>query len=473
MSAAAIAEIFIPAHRFRSSAPATDFSLQWMPGQHWCISGDTAAGKTFALKCIAGLIFCPEAIISFPSLEHACQQNGGYVSDKIAFVPQEVTLPAGYIEDLYYQRRFQSAEQDDIPGTLQVLQRVSSNTQIIEKVAEQMKLTDLLNQPFIQLSNGQTRRLMLAVALLRQPEILILDNPYAGLDQQARAEINTLLTSLTKSGLHIMMAAHEHELENAHFITHRSNIDTDSPHATLNAPSLATVTEKKQPDEANAEILAFHQVQIKYGKKEVFSALDWRVKTGERWIIKGPNGSGKSSLLSLIFADHPQAYANEIIWKGRKRGTGESIWDIKREIGYFSPELLRFYQQDILGADVIASGFQDIIGSRGTVTQEQLQRVGEISECLCIAHLTEKKFLLCSAGEQRLILLARALVKDPLLLIFDEPFQGLDLKWRAFLKNFFTRGLQGKTILLVTHDDAEIPEGFDKVLNLAEKSGKD
>jgi molybdate transport system ATP-binding protein len=168
----------------------------------------------------------------------------------------------------------------------------------------------------------------------------------------------------------------------------------------------------------------------------------------------------------LIFADHPQAYANQIYWMGRKRGSGESIWDIKRLVGYFSPELLRYYDQALTVEEVIGSGLNDIIGQVRRNTLEELQGIQQMAAWIGIEKLLPVAFRALSAGEQRIVLLARAFIKHPPILILDEPLQGLDLVWREGLREKIALFSKDKTILYVTHGEEEIPEGAWKRLEL-------
>jgi molybdate transport system ATP-binding protein len=207
-------------------------------------------------------------------------------------------------------------------------------------------------------------------------------------------------------------------------------------------------------------------VSVRYGMKTILNGLNWQVNAGDKWIISGRNGSGKSTLLSLIFADHPQAYANQIYWMGRKRGSGESIWDIKRLVGYFSPELLRYYDQALTVEEVIGSGLNNIIGQVRKNTLEELQCIQQMAAWIGIEKLLPVAFRALSAGEQRIALLARAFIKHPPILILDEPLQGLDLVWRERLREKIAQFSKDKTILYVTHDEEEIPEGAWKRLEL-------
>ena len=188
--------------------------------------------------------------------------------------------------------------------------------------------------------------------------------------------------------------------------------------------------------------------------------LDWTVKCGERWALTGENGAGKSTLLSLVCADNPQSYACNISLFGRKRGSGESIWEIKKHIGYVSPEMHRAYLKNLPAIDIVASGLHDSIGLYKK-TQEKDRTVCEWwMDIFGISDLKDRSFLQLSSGEQRMVLLVRAFVKDPELLILDEPLHGLDMYNRRLVKDiievFCAR--KGKTLIMVTHYQEELPD---------------
>ena len=183
-------------------------------------------------------------------------------------------------------------------------------------------------------------------------------------------------------------------------------------------------------------VVDLNKVSIRYGERTILKDLDWTVKCGEKWALSGENGSGKSTLLSLVCADNPQSYACDITLFGRKRGSGESIWEIKKHIGYVSPEMHRAYLKNLPAIDIVASGLHDFCG----VVQTSASRAdgGFVNGgwiFFGIANLKDRNFLQLSSGEQRLVLLARAFVKDPELLILDEPLHGLDLYNRRLVKD--------------------------------------
>ena len=198
----------------------------------------------------------------------------------------------------------------------------------------------------------------------------------------------------------------------------------------------------------------------------ILDRVSWSVRAGERWAVVGPNGSGKTTLLSLLCGDHPQAYANDIRLFGRQRGSGETIWDVKRNVGLVSPEFHLYFTEPLTAERTVATGFFDGVTNRPT-SPEQDSRVRELFEAFAIEHLADRPFKSLSTGEQRLVLLARALVKRPPLLILDEPFQALDAGRVELCRDWLDRELgDDQTLLFVTHELAELPRTVSRTLHL-------
>lgn len=351
-----------------------------------------------------------------------------------------------------------------------------------EKLYKMFHLETLLDKYIILLSSGELRKFQLTKTLLSDPRILIMDNPFIGLDAETRNQLSELLRTLTtETGLQVILILSKTN-DIPDFITHVIPVDDltvgdkqprESYLATLSGTHLSeTESERiKQllqypektdiPDLTDKDgcILKFNKVNIKYGNRTILKDLDWTVRKGEKWALSGENGAGKSTLLSLVCADNPQSYACDIELFGHKRGSGESIWEIKKHIGYVSPEMHRAYLKDLPAIDIIASGLNDSVGLYVHPRPEQRQTCEWWMNLFGIGHLKDRTFLKLSSGEQRLCLLARAFVKDPELLILDEPLHGLDDRNRELVRNIINEfcSKDNKTLVMVTHYKEELP----------------
>lgn len=337
-------------------------------------------------------------------------------------------------------------------------------------------LDTLLDKHIILLSSGELRKFQLTKTLLSNPRVLIMDNPFIGLDKEARRQLNEFLTILTKeTRINVILIqsksddipsfiTHVVRVENmtvGEKITRQEYTETPIPPHILPEEKRKAITSLPETNKVTHgdHVIAFRNVNIRYGERTILKDLTLSVHNEEKWALSGENGAGKSTLLSIVCADNPQAYANDITLFGHQRGSGESIWDIKRHIGYISPEMHRAYQRDVACIDIVASGLSDMKGLYLKPKAEQREQCLFWMDIFGVAHLTEKTFLHISSGEQRLILLARAFVKDPALLILDEPLHGLDLYNRQMVREiieaFATR--KNKTLIMVTHYEEELP----------------
>ena len=317
----------------------------------------------------------------------------------------------------------------------------------------------LLDKPLVTLSSGELRKYQLTRALLGGPEILVIDNPYIGLDPRTRALLTELLAALSASTTLVLVLSRAAEIPP--FITHVIPVAEGEPGGKV--PREEYLDSILPP-----AVIRLRNVTIRYGERIILDSLNLTVRQGEHWALTGANGSGKSTLLSLICADNPQAYAHDIELFGRPRGSGETIWDIKRQIGFVSPELHRAFQVDVPALDIVTSGHFDTEGLFRRPTEGQRATALQWMEEFGIAGLAERPFLRLSSGEQRLCLVARAFVKDPPLYILDEPLQGLDETQRRKVKVLLDKycGAPGKTLLMVTHYPEEYPGCIDHSLSL-------
>ena len=353
-------------------------------------------------------------------------------------------------------------------------------------IYELFHLEPLLDKYIILLSSGELRKYKLASSLFTAPKVLIMENPFIGLDASTRDQLKELMAMLTKEqGLQIILVLAKSD-EIPDFITHIVEVremrvmpKVNSEQWIMDRYDYQIHTENKglqgnhnyQLSTINYqlnEVIRFNHVSIRYGERTILKDLNWTVKRGEHWSLSGENGSGKSTLLSLVCADNPQSYACDISLFGHKRGSGESIWDIKRHIGYVSPEMHRSYKQNIPAIQIVASGLKDTIGLYVRPNEAEKEQCRKWLEKLGIGQLANRNFMEMSSGEQRLVLLARAFVKEPDLLILDEPLHGLDLENRKMVKQLVDDYCKNPdvTLIFVTHYQEELPSCINHALYL-------
>ncbi len=456
------------------------FSLQ--QNEHLALLGNAGSGKTALLKALSGSMYYNGKISLNPSPEKT----------HVEFVEQRYSFKnlCG-ISDFYYQQRFNSFDSNDAPTVYEELIKASSdaNEQAnnIDSTLAILGIEHLKNSPLIQLSSGEHKRFQLAKALVNPPEFLFLDTPYTGLDGKGVKELNKLLIEVCANGTQIILIpgtfpipefiktvafiedkklaffGNKEEFNADEFIRPLTNLGYNTQLLPLSnqISEFETIVEMKD-------------IHLSYGTHTIFRNLDWKINEGEKWLLKGRNGSGKSSLLSMITGDHPQAYSNEIYLFGIRRGSGESIWDIKQKTGFISPELHAYFDKNVSCFQAIGSGFFDTIGLFKKLSTEQYNKILQWLDFLQVSHVSTRPLHSISVSLQRMILLARALVKNPPLLVLDEPCQGLDQNQSEQFISLVDSICTGtnKTMIYVSHDERNVPGCVEKVFQLEKKGDK-
>jgi len=456
-------------------------------GEQIAIVGPNGGGKSMFVDIIVGrhplLKNDPEYDFS-PS-------NKELVSDNIKYITFRDTYGGDNDRTYFLQQRWNQQEIDESTPTVDKKLEEAYNIagedtperrQMQKEIYKMFNMEHLLDKYIILLSSGELRKYKLASTLFAQPRVLIMDNPFIGLDAETRDQLKELLTTVSKKQkLQIILVLSKID-DIPEFITHVVEVKdmkvmpkvTRSEYLDSRAafPERVLSKEKEQEilnlpykeKEYHSETVAkLNKVRIQYGSRIILNDLDLTVKNGEKWALSGQNGAGKSTLLSLICADNPQSYACDIELFGNPRGSGESIWDIKKHIGYVSPEMHRAYQRDMPCIRIVASGLMDSVGLYVRPKEEDYEKCRFWMHIFGIEDLAEKTFMKISSGEQRLVLLARAFVKDPELLILDEPLHGLDNTNRRLVKDIIESFCQrkNKTMIMVTHYKQEWPKCID------------
>ncbi len=373
------------------------------------------------------------------------------------------------------------SDKEDDTGltTSEIIQEYNQDQTLCENLALQFGIAHLLNRRFKYLSTGETRKTLICRTLMSKPELLILDEPFDGLDVASRANLAEILSQLSKQNITIVMVLNRFNeiplfvkyiglLANCQLLKYGTKdtiLDDVAVKQLANLEHLSNFT-LPDPDEISVPLpndldrIILNNGFVQYDGKAIINGLSWQVRANENWQIIGPNGAGKSTLLSLITGDHPQGYSNDLTLFGRRRGSGETIWDIKRHIGYVSSSFHLDYRISLSVENVLASGYFDSIGLYQAPSDKQLKLVKQWLQLLDLTELAEKPFQSLSWGLQRLVLIARALVKHPTLLILDEPLQGLDYLNRELVKSWIDNLIdRGNTqLLFVSHHTEDAPK---------------
>lgn len=392
----------------------------------------------------------------------------------------------------YYQQRYEAVSNDDVPTVGEMLgERITS--QQWHKASAKLHLGNVADRKINFLSSGELRKLLMVNVLTDDmADLLILDNPYIGLDAAARQLLDEALVSLSADTSIMLLVADPKDIPQSATtivpmrdmtilepITGYERIDDVIPGLYMlfdYAVDVELVPDPPVPDvEALESIVRLNDIQLKYGGRVLLDNFSWTIRPGENWGLFGRNGSGKSTLLSLLTADNPRAYAMDITLFDRQRGTGESIWDVKRRVGYISPELSLHFHPAGTVTDIIAQGLNDTTGLYRRVTPAQASLAAIWMRMLHLDHLADRRWNTLSSGEQQLVLLARVFIKQPRLMIFDEPFHGLDYARKRAIRaliNYFAARAEARpsvapcNIILVTHYDDERPECINHFITL-------
>jgi molybdate transport system ATP-binding protein len=448
---------------YRQKVILDDLNWTINAGENWLLTGESGSGKTSLVKLIAGP---PLTQLQFNFDESSnLPPRSFYVENWYQFKNLEG------VANFYYQQRYTSVQAKDTHTVQTELNTFGAANQLdFEQVAPLLKslgFEKLKNATLIELSSGEHKKLQLVKALWLKPQLLILDEPYTGLDVSSRLNLNGRLDSIVASGVQLILISNEEELPRAinRFATLSNGKLTVTP-ARIPTSAVAEKTPKilpnflkERPKYTSTNLITMNNVKVSYGEKVVLNHINWTVNPGEKWLLQGHNGSGKSTLLSLVNGDHPQAYANDIHLFGNKRGSGESIWDIKKHIGLISPELHWYFDQDATVWQSIASGFEDSIGLFSTLVEGKRRMVNELISFFSLEDYTNELLNSLPLGKQRLVLLARTIIKIPELLILDEPCQGLDRQQTQHFNELIDELCgYGMTLIYVAHHEDQLPK---------------
>ena len=463
-------------------------------GEHWAIVGANGAGKSALAAVLAGA--------------------GDVVSGRVDGVPARVALVSYETQAALIAAELKKDDADILdviaegtPARDIVFADDAVDAELAASLVAEFGLGPLMDRAFRKLSTGETRKLLLVRALASRPELLVLDEPFDGLDAASHERLQSRLADVARATRTVIVL---NRLDEAPpFVTHiawveravddrpasggsaggaptggagrlRETLRADDAEAReglerwlhLKTADLALPpadpAERLPPLDPDEPLVRLTNATVRYGDTVIFEGVDWTIGRGEHHQLVGPNGSGKTALLSLITGDHPQCYVNDILAFGHRRGSGESIWEIKRHIGYVSTALQWEYRVGTSLRNVVVSGFHDSIGLYVKSSDEQRRIADDWLRLLGMEGRADESFTALSHGDRRLLLIARAMVKHPPLLILDEPCLGLDDANRRLVLALIERICASgeTTVLYVNHHAGDRIEGIERRLEL-------
>ncbi|AUV01906.1 molybdate ABC transporter ATP-binding protein ModF [Phytobacter ursingii] len=443
--------------------------LTLQSGESWAFVGANGSGKSALAKALAGelTLLKGDRQSSFSRITRlSFEQLQKLVSEEWQRNNTDMLSPG---------------EDDTGRTTAEIIQDEVNDAARCQQLAERFGITSLLSRRFKYLSTGETRKTLLCQALMSQPDLLILDEPFDGLDVTSRQNLAALLAELNAEGYTLVLVLNRFDeipdfVQNAGVLADCALTEVGEKSTLLQQALIAQLAHSEnlagmalpEPDApparaqltAGEPLIALKDGVVSYNDRPIINHLDWTVRPGEHWQISGPNGAGKSTLLSLVTGDHAQGYSNDLTLFGRRRGSGETIWDIKKHIGYVSSSLHLDYRVSTTVRNVILSGYFDSIGIYQAVSDKQRKLAQQwLNLAGFNAKTADAPFHSLSWGQQRLALIVRALVKHPTLLILDEPLQGLDPLNRQLIRRFVDVLIgEGETqLLFVSHHASDAP----------------
>ncbi|MCF2946973.1 ATP-binding cassette domain-containing protein [Paraglaciecola aquimarina] len=467
--------------RFQSSFELNITELNISKLQHTVVLGRNGSGKTALSAFLAG-----NGTLESGAADIIKQLRWVSIEQQQALIEAEKQKDCADIWDVIPEPT--SVEEVLYEG----IESSQLDQNLVLKVLKCFSLEPLLERPFRALSTGETKKLLIAKSIISEPSLMILDEPWDGLDNKTCIGLSELLLSISDKVTFLFVLNRVTEvpsycqqlvlMDNAE-IQWQAKVEKDSAgdlNNDVNSKLDELITQVKQlqhlqqvelrlpqtdseifgprPLNSNDPLVKLTNAKVQYGDSVVFKDLDWTIQANQHWQVTGPNGSGKTCLLNLITGDHPQCYVNDIFVFGYQRGSGETIWQIKQYIGYMSNVLHLDYRVNCSVLHVVLSGFYDSIGLYKTPTTRQISLAHQWLSLMALEDQATTGFQQLSFGDQRLVLIARAMVKHPSLLILDEPCNGLDeinrLKVLALIDLLARQGTT--SLLYVNHHQEDV-----------------
>ncbi|TCO71884.1 ATP-binding cassette domain-containing protein [Chromatocurvus halotolerans] len=444
--------------------------LRWRinPGEQWALLGPNGAGKTVLASIISG---------EQTHFSGHCHRSGALITGGTAYVGFERARSLIARDRKLDVSEF-SPDATDRGTTVADLLPRPLNTAACDAWIHRLEMAPFLDRGLRYISTGQMRKALLASAILSRPGLLILDSPLDGLDAGSRDILASALETLLQSDQAVLLLAREMDAIPQHcshiLVLDRGRMVTAGPRAqVLDDPAVRQIMRpeplplralplpsgRRYALDGDSDLVRLRAVEVSYGDTRILHDINWTFAVGDHCCISGPNGCGKTTLLGLITGDNHKAYGQDVELFGRRRGSGESIWEIKQNFGLVDTQLQLTFSRGMRSIEVVTSGFFDSVGLFDDWTASQRDIAQSWLDALGLDPIRNEAFDTLSFGMQRMVLLARAMVKSPRMLVLDEPTLGLDGYHRELLLRALAHivAASDTQLLFVSHSPGALP----------------
>ena len=454
--------------RIRGRTLLSCITWQLRRGEHWALIGGNGAGKSTLLRLIRGELWPDPG-----SPGKRLYKFEGPPQESTIGIKKRIALVSAEQQDEYHRQHWNMSGREVVytgffDSAWLHQEPAEGQKTAADKLLSAMKLDHLGSKDFLEMSQGEARKILIARAVVARPDVLALDEPCNGLDISSRRELLQMVEQVAAAGTPVLYATHRVEelipsITHVMIMDHGKIIKQGEKDRILAGKRLQhafgpDMTQLRPPSgrhRSGSFLIKIRHADVFIKYKKILHDISWVMHKAEHWAIIGRNGAGKSTLLKLIVGDVYPALGGEVQRFGGK--DSGSIWDLRKRIGIVSPELQREYVYDVKGIDAVVSGFFSSVGLYSTATHNQRETARHWIDFFQLQHLSEKHLSEMSYGEQRKILIARAMAHNPDMLIVDEPCSGLDSAARAGFLSFIAQAARsGVALIMATHHPDEI-----------------